>query len=87
MFVFRMCEHPSSMYNVTGLVHPDASTSIMFAADAPQVTRFCDSTNHNRNSPTKHNLICSRRSTMDIILQHSDFINRYIQAEKLDSII
>jgi hypothetical protein len=74
--MFRLCENPGSWYNISELVHPDASSSIMFTAEAPQLNRFCDASTHNRYAPTKHNLICNRRSTSEVILQHADFVNR-----------
>lgn len=46
----------------------------MFAAEAPSVSMFCDEGNHNRYAPTKHNSICDRKSTLEVILSHSDFI-------------
>jgi hypothetical protein len=76
--VFRMCENPGSRYNLSELVHPDASSSIMFTAEAPQLNRFCDASTHNRYAPTKHNLICNRRSISDVIHQHTDFVNRQV---------
>ncbi|KAL1497887.1 hypothetical protein ABEB36_008773 [Hypothenemus hampei] len=60
-------------YNVTEMVAPEARSSIMFAAEAPLVSMFCDDGNHDRYAPTKHNLICQRRSVLDVILKHPDF--------------
>lgn len=34
---------------------------------------FCDSGNHDRIAPTKQNLICDRRSILDVVLSHEDF--------------
>ncbi|XP_050298219.1 calcium-activated chloride channel regulator 4-like [Anthonomus grandis grandis] len=61
-------------YNVTEMVDPDARSSIMFAAEAPSVSMFCDEGNHDRYAPTKHNLICQRRSVLDVVLRHPDFL-------------
>lgn len=55
------------------MVDSRARTSIMFAAEAPSVSLFCDAGNHDPNAPTKHNLQCKRRSTFDVILSHPDF--------------
>jgi len=76
--MFRMCENPGTWYNISELLHPDASSSIMFTSAAPQLNRFCDASTHNRYAPTKHNLICDRRSTLEVILQHADFVNRQV---------
>lgn len=45
----------------------------MFAAEAPSVTMFCDEGTHDAYAPTKHNLMCDRRSTFDVISNHPDF--------------
>lgn len=34
---------------------------------------FCDEGTHNRYAPTKHNQLCNRQSTLDVILKHKDF--------------
>lgn len=34
---------------------------------------FCDEGTHNRFAPTKHNQICNRHSTLNVILKHKDF--------------
>lgn len=51
----------------------------MFAPHIDSITRFCDNTNHNRYSPTKHNILCGRKPTRDVILEHSDFIRMKTQ--------
>lgn len=53
----------------------------MFAAQAPSVSMFCDGGNHDRFAPTKHNLICQHRSTIDVILNHSDFAYNQVDSE------
>ncbi|XP_029714356.1 calcium-activated chloride channel regulator 1 [Aedes albopictus] len=68
-----LCGNPSS-YNITDIIDRNARSSIMFAAESPSVTMFCDEGTHNRYAPTKHNQLCDRRSTLDVILKHSDFI-------------
>lgn len=55
------------------MVNPDARSSIMFAPEAPSVSMFCDEGNHNRFAPTKHNLMCQYRNTLEVILGHPDF--------------
>ncbi|XP_047110046.1 calcium-activated chloride channel regulator 1-like [Schistocerca piceifrons] len=70
-----ICDDPNLVYNTSNMVHADAKSSIMFASESPHITKFCDSQTHNKHAPTKHNLICERRSVMDVILQHPDFIN------------
>ncbi|XP_049534679.1 calcium-activated chloride channel regulator 1-like [Anopheles darlingi] len=72
-----LCGSPSSPvpvpYNISRVLDANARTSIMFAAEAKSVTMFCDEGTHNRYAPTKHNQMCDRRSTYDVILKHSDF--------------
>lgn len=60
-------------YNASEMVDPEARSSIMFAAESPKVTMFCDDGNHDRFAPTKHNLMCQRRSVLDVIMKHQDF--------------
>ncbi|KAJ8916134.1 hypothetical protein NQ315_004501 [Exocentrus adspersus] len=64
---------PNAIYNTTSMVDERARSSIMFAAEAPSVSMFCDEGNHDRLAPTKHNLICQRRSVLDVIISHKDF--------------
>ncbi|KAJ8953960.1 hypothetical protein NQ318_019203 [Aromia moschata] len=56
---------PNAVYNTTKMVDENARSSIMFAAEAPSVSMFCDEGNHDRLAPTKHNSICQRRSVLD----------------------
>lgn len=53
----------------------------MFAAQAPTVSMFCEGGNHDRFAPTKHNLICQHRSTIDVILSHPDFAFNQVDSE------
>lgn len=69
----------STIYNVTEMVDPNARSSITFAAEAPSVSMFCDDGNHDRLAPTKHNLICHRRSVLDVVLKHPDFASKHSQ--------
>lgn len=50
-----------------------ARSSIMFNVEAPNIVMFCDEGTHNRYAPTKHNQLCNRQSTLDVILKHKDF--------------
>jgi len=59
--------------NVSAAVQPSARTSLMFSAAPPQVIRFCDASSHDRLAPTKQNLLCGRRSIMEVIDAHPDF--------------
>ncbi|XP_055526468.1 calcium-activated chloride channel regulator 1-like [Wyeomyia smithii] len=71
-----LCGSPTSPpvpYNISDILDRNARTSIMFAAEAPSVTMFCDEGTHNRYAPSKHNQMCDRRSTLDVILKHPDF--------------
>ncbi|XP_030763099.1 calcium-activated chloride channel regulator 1-like [Sitophilus oryzae] len=74
-----LCHSDSTEFNVTQLVDPNARSSIMFAAEAPSVSMFCDDGNHDRFAPTKHNLICQRKSVLEVILRHPDFSSRNAQ--------
>lgn len=53
----------------------------MFAAEAPSVSMFCEDGNHDRFAPTKHNLICQHRSTIDVILSHPDFASNQVDGD------
>lgn len=50
-----------------------ARSSIMFAPEAPSISMFCDDGTHDKMAPTKHNLMCERRSVLNVILNHKDF--------------
>lgn len=63
------------------MVNSNARSSIMFAAQAPSVSMFCEDGNHDRFAPTKHNLICQHRSTIDVILSHPDFAFNQVDSE------
>ncbi|KAG5876552.1 hypothetical protein JTB14_021458 [Gonioctena quinquepunctata] len=71
-----LCSKENSVFNLTRMVDKNARSSIMFAAEGPSVSIFCDEGNHNRLSPTKHNFICERRSVLDITLSHKDFASK-----------
>jgi len=56
--------------NVTSAVVVTTSrraTSILASLDAEE---FCDDSNHQREAPTKHNVLCEERSVWDVIQQH-----------------
>ncbi|CAG0894257.1 unnamed protein product [Cyprideis torosa] len=52
----------------------EASTSIMYLQYLSSVTRFCNSSNHNRVSPNRQNAFCGGRSVEVVILDHPDFM-------------
>lgn len=64
------------------MVDEKSRSSIMFAAEAPSVSMFCDEGTHNQYAPTKHNLICNKRSTFDIISNHQDFTINTVDANQ-----
>lgn len=64
---------PEATYNTSKMVDPKARSSIMFAAEAPSVSMFCDEGNHDRFAPTKHNSVCERKSVLEVIMNHPDF--------------
>ena len=70
----QLCNKPEATYNLSQVVDPAARASIMYAGDQPHVVMFCDSGTHDRYAPTKHNQLCNRRSTLDVILSHEDFM-------------
>ncbi|KAL3274718.1 hypothetical protein HHI36_016093 [Cryptolaemus montrouzieri] len=74
-----------SAYNASSMVDPNARSSIIFAPEAPSVSMFCDSGNHDRIAPTKQNLICDRRSILDVILNHNDFKSDNSSSSELTS--
>lgn len=82
-----ICSGSNNDYNVTKMVNSNARSSIMFAAQAPSISMFCDDGNHDRFAPTKHNLICQHRSTIDVILSHSDFADNQLDSEIQKSLI
>lgn len=50
-------------------------SSLMSIKQLPQIRKFCDSTNHVNDSPTKQNLLCAGRSVWDVMQHHNDFFN------------
>lgn len=75
---YGICDGSTKEYNVSKMVHEKARSSIMFAAEAPSISMFCDEGNHNRYAPTKHNLICQRKSTFEVIITHEDFASNTV---------
>lgn len=67
------------------MVSENARSSIMFAPEAASVSMFCDEGNHDRFAPTKHNLMCQRRSVLDVVLNHADFLNAHSVQNNLNS--
>ena len=68
-----MCSADEGL-NVTSLVHPDARTSLLFS-EAHGIDEFCDVSSHDRFAPTKQNNLCQRRSVLQVIKSHPDFVN------------
>lgn len=62
-------------FNASDLVHHEATRSVLFAA-TDKLSKFCDEKTHDAFAPTKQNLICKRKSAMEVILNHPDFANR-----------
>lgn len=79
-----ICSGKSTEYNKTLMVDKNARTSLIFSPESPSISMFCDEGNHNRIAPTKQNLICSRRSILDVVLSHDDF-NKDNSSDVLDS--
>uniref|UniRef100_A0A1B0D4A6 Calcium-activated chloride channel N-terminal domain-containing protein n=1 Tax=Phlebotomus papatasi TaxID=29031 RepID=A0A1B0D4A6_PHLPP len=73
-----ICEDNLTNYNISTAIDPNSRTSIMYAAEASSVVMFCDEGNHNKFAPTKHNHLCGRQSTLDVILKHTDFVSSNI---------
>lgn len=69
-----ICSDKLAVYNKTLMLDEKARSSIMFAPESPSVSMFCDEGNHNRLAPTKHNFFCERRSVLDVIINHKDFV-------------
>lgn len=59
--------------NLSLLVQPSAKSSLMFAPSLHHVDHFCDASTHDRLAPTKQNMLCGRRSIMEVINVHDDF--------------
>lgn len=72
----QLCNKPEATYNLSQVVDPAARASIMYAGDQPHVVMFCDAGTHDRYAPTKHNQLCNRRSTLDVILSNEDFMGK-----------
>ncbi|XP_068231070.1 calcium-activated chloride channel regulator 1-like [Palaemon carinicauda] len=56
---------------------PDTSshvnTSLMYRVNLPEMWGFCDSSNHDPDAPTPHNLLCGADSVWDVMNKHPDF--------------
>lgn len=68
---FRYCKNSSSTVELT--LDSASRTSIMYSFESNNVKMFCDEATHNRFAPNKHNFMCERKSTLDVILKHKDF--------------
>lgn len=49
------------------------NTSIMYRVNLPEMWGFCDSSNHDPDAPTPHNLLCGADSVWDVMNRHRDF--------------
>ncbi|XP_056379203.1 calcium-activated chloride channel regulator 1-like [Hyla sarda] len=49
-----------------------AKESLMYMQGLPDVTKFCDATNHNFEAPNMQNRMCNSRSTWDVIMTSTD---------------
>ncbi|KAM3915691.1 calcium-activated chloride channel regulator 1-like [Leptodactylus fuscus] len=48
------------------------SESLMYMQSLPDVTKFCDASNHNTEAPNMQNKMCNYRSTWEVIASHDD---------------
>lgn len=48
-------------------------SSFMYAPIAVSEYRLCNSSTHDYQSPTKHNVLCDYQSIQDVIAKHTDF--------------
>ncbi|KAK8788967.1 hypothetical protein V5799_021260 [Amblyomma americanum] len=51
------------------------TSSIMFMPHVEGKLKFCDKTRHNAFAPNKHNHLCNRKPTWEVISGNQDFIN------------
>ncbi|XP_071515614.1 calcium-activated chloride channel regulator 2-like isoform X1 [Panulirus ornatus] len=58
------------------------TSSLMSVPFLSTVVKFCNSSDHNKGAPTKHNLLCDKKSTLDVINQHPDMEQRPVNAEQ-----
>ncbi|CAD7094161.1 unnamed protein product [Hermetia illucens] len=70
------CDQTNQSINLERLVNPNADSSILFLPQPDNIKKVCDESNHDRLAPTKHNLLCGRRSVREIIMKSSDFITK-----------
>ncbi|XP_055922312.1 calcium-activated chloride channel regulator 4-like isoform X2 [Eupeodes corollae] len=69
----RLCMKPNPYADMVKTLNKTSRTSLMYVSQGEGVTMFCDEGTHDRYAPTKHNLLCDRRSTLEVILRHQDF--------------
>jgi hypothetical protein len=53
--------------------NPKIHGSIMSFTNLPNVDKFCNEETHNRDAPTRQNVLCSGRSIWEVITRHPDF--------------
>ncbi|XP_055858011.1 calcium-activated chloride channel regulator 4-like [Episyrphus balteatus] len=68
-----LCMNPNPYADMVKTLNKTARTSLMYVPQGEGVTMFCDEGTHDRYAPTKHNLLCDRKSTLEVILRHEDF--------------
>lgn len=65
----------SCPFTLTQEENPGLTSSFMAFPELPTVTELCDEGSHNRQAPTRHNLLCSGKSVWEIIRASPDFQN------------
>lgn len=68
-----ICMNPSPYADMVKTLNKTARTSLMYVPQGEGVTMFCDEGTHDKYAPTKQNLLCDRKSTLEVILRHEDF--------------
>ncbi|XP_062992750.1 calcium-activated chloride channel regulator 1-like isoform X2 [Elgaria multicarinata webbii] len=72
-------DHRTQVYEAGCQFYPDKKqstpASIMYMQSLSSVTQFCDETNHNRNATNLQNKQCSYRSTWEVIMNSTDYVN------------
>ncbi|XP_042214205.1 calcium-activated chloride channel regulator 1-like [Homarus americanus] len=55
--------------------NPDLTSSFMAFPEVSSVTHLCDEGTHDRDAPTRHNLLCSGKSAWEVMRASPDFQN------------
>ncbi|XP_042891198.1 calcium-activated chloride channel regulator 1-like [Penaeus japonicus] len=56
---------------------PNGVTSFMALPENPAVTQLCDEGSHDRDVPTRHNLLCGGKSVWEVLRASPDFQNNW----------